>query len=144
MPVICGHCLRASATRRPTVSMTQHHVLLVDDEPHVLRVLRLTLEREGYSVATATDGVAALSAMSNQRPDVLVTDINMGGMSGRTLCPLARAMYPDYPFLILVMTSMTAADERDWVQQLPNTEFLEKPLSPRNLVARLSSYFATS
>jgi CheY-like chemotaxis protein len=123
--------------------LTQHHILLVDDEPHVLRVLRLSLEREGYSVATASDGSAALSAMSNRRPDVLITDIKMHGMSGRTLCPLARKMYPDHMFLILVMTSMTAAGEREWVQALQNTEFLEKPLSPRQLVARLSRYFAS-
>lgn len=122
--------------------MIQHHILLVDDEPHVLRVLRLTLEREGYSIATASDGCAALLEMSNRCPDVLITDIKMEGMSGRTLCPLAREMYPDHPFLILVMTSMTASEERAWVQLLQNTEFLEKPLSPRQLVARLSRYFS--
>ena len=122
--------------------MIQHHILLVDDEPHVLRVLRLSLEREGYSVATASDGSTALSAMSIRLPDVLITDIKMCGMNGRTLCPLARKMYPDHVFLILVMTSMTAVDERHWAQELQNAEFLEKPLSPRQLVARLSRYFA--
>ena len=121
--------------------MSQHHILLVDDEPHVLRVLRLSLEREGYSIATANDGKEALSSISSRRPDVLITDINMLGMSGRTLCPLVRKMYPEHSFLILVMTSMTAADERVWVQQLQNIEFLEKPLSPRRLVDRLSHYF---
>ena len=122
--------------------MSQHHILLVDDEPHVLRVLRLSLEREGYTVATANDGNEALSEMSARLPDVLITDIHMDGMSGRTLCPLARQMYPEDSFLILVMTSRTAADERVWVQQLQNIEFLEKPLSPKQLVARLSRHFA--
>ena len=98
--------------------MSQHHILLVDDEPHVLRVLRLSLERAGYSVATANDGNEALSEIAKCRPDVLITDINMDGMNGRTLCPLVREMYPEDLFLILVMTSMTAADERVWVQQL--------------------------
>jgi CheY-like chemotaxis protein len=86
--------------------MSQHHILLVDDEPHVLRVLRLSLERAGYSVATANDGNDALSEIAKCRPDVLVTDIKMDGMSGRTLCPLVRKMYPEDLFLILVMTSM--------------------------------------
>jgi DNA-binding response OmpR family regulator len=121
--------------------MIQHHVLLVDDEPHVLRVLRLSLERAGYSVATANDGNDALSEIAKCRPDVLVTDIKMDGMNGRTLCQLVRKMYPEDLFLILVMTSMTAADERVWVQQLQNIEFLEKPLSPRQLVARLFRHF---
>lgn len=122
--------------------MTQHHILLVDDEPHVLRVLRLALEREGYSVATASDGHAALAAMAQRLPDVLISDIQMDGMDGRTLCPLARSTYPDHPFLILVMTSMTALDERAWARAVANTEFLEKPLSPRQLVARLGRHFA--
>ena len=124
--------------------MSQHHILLVDDEPHVLRVLRLSLERAGYSVATANDGNEALSEIAKCRPDVLITDINMDGMNGRTLCPLVREMYPEDLFLILVMTSMTAADERVWVQQLQNIEFLEKPLSPRQLVARLFRHFTAS
>lgn len=123
--------------------MGARHILLVDDEPHVLRVLRLALEREGHTVSTASDGHAALACMAQQLPDVLISDIQMDGMDGRTLCPLARATYPDHPFLILVMTSMTALDERAWARNLPNTEFLEKPLSPRQLVARLSRHFAT-
>lgn len=122
--------------------MSARHILLVDDEPHVLRVLRLSLEREGYTVTTASDGHAALACMAQQLPDVLISDIQMDGMDGRTLCPLARATYPDHPFLILVMTSMTALDERTWARAVPDTEFLEKPLSPRQLVARLSRHFA--
>jgi len=122
--------------------MSARHILLVDDEPHVLRVLRLALEREGYVVATASDGNAALACMATQLPDVLISDIQMDGMDGRTLCPLARSTYPEHPFLILVMTSMTALDERAWARALSNTEFLEKPLSPRQLVARLARHFA--
>jgi len=122
--------------------VSARRILLVDDEPHVLRVLRLALEREGYVVATAGDGHAALACMAEQLPDVLISDIQMDGMDGRTLCPLARATYPEHPFLILVMTSMTALDERAWARELANTEFLEKPLSPRQLVARLSRHFA--
>lgn len=122
--------------------MTQHRILLVDDEPHVTRVLRLALEKEGYAVTVAHDGKEALESMARQLPDVLISDIQMDGMDGRTLCPLARAAYPDHDFLILVMTSMTALEERSWARALSNTEFLEKPLSPRQLVARLARHFS--
>jgi DNA-binding response OmpR family regulator len=121
--------------------MTQRQILLVDDEPHVTRVLRLALEKQGYAVNVAHDGHEALACMAQQLPDVLISDIQMHGMDGRTLCPLARKTYPDHDFLILVMTSMTALDERGWARELRNTEFLEKPLSPRQLVARLSRHF---
>ena len=122
--------------------MNKRTILLVDDEPHVIRVLRLMLEREGYEVASANDGSEALEKMSARRPDVMVSDIQMAGMDGRELCRTARQRYPDDPFPIFVMTSMTASGEREWVRELPNVDFLEKPLSPRQLIARLATHFA--
>ena len=124
--------------------MTAHKILIVDDEPHVIRVLRLTLERAGYLVQTAADGHEALGVMAGFAPDVLLSDIQMAGMDGRELCRIARQRYPERQFLILVMTSMTAIEERGWARDLANTEFLEKPLSPRQLVARLATYFAAA
>ena len=119
-------------------------ILLVDDEPHVIRVLRLMLEREGYEVASANDGNEALEKMAARRPDVMVSDIQMAGMDGRELCRTVRARYPDETFPIFVMTSMTASEERAWVRELAQVEFLEKPLSPRQLIARLTTYFANA
>lgn len=119
-------------------------ILLVDDEPHVIRVLRLMLEREGYEVASANDGNEALEKMAARRPDVMVSDIQMAGMDGRELCRTVRTRYPDETFPIFVMTSMTASEERAWVRELAQVEFLEKPLSPRQLIARLTTYFANA
>ncbi len=122
--------------------MNQHKILVVDDEAHVIRILRLMLERAGYLVRSANDGNEALAVMADFEPDVMISDIQMAGMNGRDLCRTARERYPERRFLILVMTSMTAAEERSWARELPNTEFLEKPLSPRQLVARLQTHFA--
>ena len=123
--------------------MNKRTILLVDDEPHVIRVLRLMLEREGYEVASANDGAEALDKMDLRRPDVMVSDIQMAGMDGRELCRTVRARYPDATFPIFVMTSMTASGEREWVRELANVDFLEKPLSPRQLIARLAAHFAS-
>jgi len=119
-------------------------ILLVDDEPHVIRVLRLMLEREGYEVWSANDGNEALDKMNARRPDVMVSDIQMAGMDGRELCRTVRTRYPDETFPIFVMTSMTASQEREWVRELANVEFLEKPLSQRQLIARLTTYFTNA
>jgi len=121
--------------------MSKRSVLIVDDEAHVIRVLRLMLEREGYRVQSASDGAEALALMDAARPDALISDIQMAGMNGRELCRAVRERWPGETFPILVMTSMTAADERAWVRSLANVEFLEKPLSPRQLVARLADHF---
>jgi len=124
--------------------MNKRTILLVDDEPHVIRVLRLMLEREGYEVASANDGAEALEKMHARRPDVMVSDIQMAGMDGRELCRTARERYPDECFPIFVMTSMTASSEREWVRDLPDVDFLEKPLSPRQLIVRLATHFANA
>lgn len=121
--------------------MSAKKILIVDDEPHVIRILRLMLEREGYVVDTANDGLEALEKMAVCEPDVLISDISMAGMDGRTLCRKTRERFPLNTPLILVMTSMTAIEERNWVKELNNIEFLEKPLSPRQLVMRLAKYF---
>lgn len=118
-------------------------ILIVDDQPHVIRVLRLCLEREGWRVSTANDGRQALVLIRAAQPDVLITDIQMAGMDGRELCRALKEELPQRRFLTLVMTSMTAREEREWVKDMPNTEFLEKPLSPRALVTRLGRHFAS-
>jgi DNA-binding response OmpR family regulator len=121
--------------------MTARTIMIVDDEAHVIRVLRLMLERAGYMVVSANDGNEALAKLALQRPDAMISDIQMAGMNGRDLCRATRERFPGETFLIMVMTSMTAAEERSWVRDLANVEFLEKPLSPRQLVARLDAYF---
>jgi len=112
-------------------------VLLVDDHAHVVRVLRLTLEREGFEVAAAGNGKEGLWIAELREPDAVVTDIQMPQMDGRELCAALDKAYPGRKFPIFVMTSMTARSEREWSSAMQNVTFLEKPVSPRELVARL-------
>ena len=119
-------------------------ILIVDDEPHVIRVLRLCLQREGYEVDSVSEPRAAIEKLRTLAPDVLITDIQMPGMTGKELCEYIQAELPQREFLVLVMTSMTARENRQWVSKMANTEFLEKPLSPRSLILRLSAYFAAA
>ena len=119
-------------------------ILIVDDEPHVTRVLKLSLRPRGYEVESLSDPRAVLDKLASFAPDVLITDIQMPGLSGRELCERINAEMPQRGFLILVMTAMAARENREWVSRIPNTEFLEKPLSPRSLLARLDEYFAAA
>jgi CheY-like chemotaxis protein len=114
------------------------HILIVDDEPNVMRVLKLMLERAGHRVRTAPDGLAGLAALRAEVPDVLVTDIQMPRMDGRELVRTVHQEWPERNFDIYVMTSMTEREEREWVARIPRVAFLEKPVSPRQLVQRIS------
>ena len=113
--------------------------LLVEHaEPHVARVLRVSLAKDGWTVETARDGAEALRAIAATPPDVMITDIQMPGMGGEELCRELHASLPHRPFPILVMTSMTARDQREWARDLGAIEFLEKPVSPRRIAALLT------
>lgn len=113
-------------------------ILIVDDEPNVTRVLKLMLERAGHLVSTAPNGEAGLASVLAEPPDALVTDIQMPRMDGRTLVRTIHQRMPQRRFEIFVMTSMTAREEREWVRAIPRVQFLEKPVSPRQLVNLLA------
>jgi len=115
-------------------------ILIVDDEPHVMRVLKLCLTREGHEIDCAGEGKAALVKIRERAPDLVITDVQMPGMGGQELCSAIHAEFPERRFPILVMTSMTARENREWAAKIPNTDFLEKPLSPRNLIARIGEH----
>lgn len=119
-------------------------ITIVDDEPHVLRVLKLSLEREGFQVKSFANGEDALNALRENPPDVLVTDIQMPRMTGEELCRQIQLEMPDREFLIFVLTSRTEIEHREWSRNIGNLQFLEKPVSIRNLIERLNDYFENS
>ena len=115
--------------------MNEKQILLVEDEASVARILQMNIERQGHSVECAANGLDAIEALEKQWPDVLITDINMPRLSGRDLCLHIREHYPDRPLKVIVMTSMTEREEKDWVKDFDDIYFMEKPLSPRRLIA---------
>lgn len=117
-------------------------ILIVDDEPDVIRVLKLSLRPRGYDVESLCDPRLALDKIRSFAPDALITDVQMPGMSGRELCERIESELPLREFLILVMTAMSARENREWVGRIRNAHYLEKPLSPRSLVTLLDDYFA--
>jgi DNA-binding response OmpR family regulator len=117
-------------------------ILIVDDEAHMTRVLKLYLERTGYAVETVQNGQVALDSILKSAPDAMVTDIQMPMMTGKELCLALEEQCPQRKFPIFVMTSMTDQEHREWTGKISNLEFLEKPLSMRALTRELNKYFA--
>ncbi len=115
-------------------------ILLVDDEPMVLRVMRRALEREGHQVDVAVDGEDAWAKITESCPDVLVTDIEMPRLSGRELCQRIQDKLPDRKFPIFVSTSLTALEHREWSKNISQLVFLEKPISIRKLRVEISKF----
>lgn len=117
--------------------MTMKRVLIVDDHAPVLRVLRLGIEEAGFQVETASNGSECLVKLCDGTPDFLITDIDMPRMSGKELCLAIEEQFPDRSFPIVVLTSRTELEHRDWTRDIANLEFMEKPVSVRRLVATI-------
>ena len=122
--------------------MNAKRILVADDELHMIRVVKLFLERAGYKVDTASNGQEALDSILLDPPDVLLTDINMPHMTGQQLCMALQQRLPGRTFPIFVMTSMTDRENRDWTAKIPDLALLEKPVSMRVLVSDLARRFA--
>ena len=117
-------------------------ILIADDEPHLVRILRLGLEKAGYSVNTVADGECALAKIRETVPDVLITDIEMPRMNGEQLCRSLDKEIDDPSLLIIVVTSHPEETHRIWSSKIPRVKFLEKPLSIRKLCRLLEAHFA--
>lgn len=115
--------------------------MIVDDEPHVIHVLKVFLEKNNYDVISASNGLEALQNLNMTDPDVIITDVQMPKMTGQELCEKIRADSANAHCRLIVMTSRTDNELRTWAKSFENLEFLEKPLSPRRLVAYLRDYF---
>ncbi len=117
-------------------------ILIADDEPHISRVLRLVLENEGYEVECADNGQIALEMFHRQLPDVLIADIRMPVLDGKELASRVRENRQHDEILIIMMTSSLENRYQDWLQGMPNTCFVGKPVSPRELVTKINGYFS--
>jgi DNA-binding response OmpR family regulator len=115
-------------------------VLIVDDEPDILVLLRLALQAAGYSTVEATDGEEALRVIRDRNPDVVLLDIMMPVMDGWvTLERLNTA--GDHPPVIMV-TARTGAREHDRAMALGAEDFVTKPFEPKDLLERMQSVIA--
>ncbi|MCH9670509.1 MAG: response regulator [Gammaproteobacteria bacterium] len=122
-------------------------VLVVDDQPHVLRVMRLALSRHGYAIETALNGVEALEKYRADPYSVVITDIDMPKMNGRELCYeiLNDARSTGLaPPLIVVVSGRAEAELTDWTQNERNVEFMSKPLSLSVVSSRLREHFESN
>ncbi|OGR82280.1 MAG: hypothetical protein A3J74_07685 [Elusimicrobia bacterium RIFCSPHIGHO2_02_FULL_57_9] len=112
-------------------------ILLVDDEPDLLAVLREVLEKEGFSVETAPDGYQALQSIRSHMPDIAVIDLRMPGLDGFSVCRELRKD-PLYEHLPVVMLSASGTREMKVEGlNLGVDDFITKPVDTLELLARL-------
>ncbi len=114
-------------------------VLLVEDEAPLRGVLRDLLEREGYTVIEASDGVQALDAIDRSAPDLVVLDLHLPRLDGFGVLQHLRSRASTAALPVLVLTAKGDEDSEVRVFECGANDFLTKPFRPRALIARLRS-----
>jgi len=116
------------------MSQVGQRVLVVEDDPKTSEILRVYLEKGGYQVAAAHDGPAGVSQARELRPDLVVLDLMLPGLSGTEVCRILR-QDSDVPIIMLTALS-TLADKLEGLD-LGADDYVAKPFSPSELVARV-------
>lgn len=116
-------------------------VLVIDDDAHVRRVIQVKLKNRGYQVIIARDGEEGLHLIKTEKPDAVITDINMPKLDGQTLCKQTNELKKERPFLTIVITGRIFPEEQVWIDQMQDTELMQKPFSPTMMLKRIDEYF---
>ncbi len=109
-------------------------ILVVDDETQIVKLARDYLERAGFRVLNTGDGAAALTIARHDRPDLIVLDLTLPGMDGLDVCRTLRRE-SDVP--IIMLTARVEETDRLIGLELGADDYITKPFSPRELVARV-------
>ena len=117
--------------------MSSELVLIVDDEPSIVQLARMYLEREQFRVEAVGDGAAALEAVSRPRPALVVLDVMLPGLDGFEICRRLRAEKD--PVAILMVTARDEDIDKILGLELGADDYLTKPFNPRELVARVKA-----
>ena len=121
----------------------ERRILVVDDEPHIGRIIQMKLERGPYTVQLASDGLQALEVLrGDSQVDLVLLDIMMPFVSGFDVLHEVRS-YPhraDTP--VIMLTAKGQETDRTRAYELGATDFLTKPFSPNKLLGRIDELFA--
>jgi len=119
-------------------------IVVADDSPTLRRIVGTVLEREGFTVVTATDGVEAVQAAFREQPDVVVLDVQMPRVSGYVAARVLKDDWQTADIPILLLTSLDAASDRYWGGHVGADQYLTKDFEAPELVAAVNGLISKS
>jgi len=118
-------------------NLEDKRILIVDDEPFILKSLSFVLTKEGFRIETATNGLEAMEKIRREKPDIVFLDIMMPKMNGMEVCrwirddPLLRNIY------VIILTAKGQEMDRERGFSIGADEYMTKPFSPSSVVQRI-------
>ncbi len=119
-------------------------IAIVEDEINIIELVKYNLEREGFSVISATDGKAGLEIVTNKLPDLVILDLMMPEMDGITVCKKLRANPETKAIPIIMLTAKSEEADRVLGLEMGADDYVTKPFSPRELTARIRAVLRRS
>jgi two-component system alkaline phosphatase synthesis response regulator PhoP len=119
------------------VYMAGAKILVVDDEPFIVELVKFNLESAGYEVITASDGHEALKLIEKEHPDLIILDIMLPGIDGMEICRALRFKRETRDIPVILLTAKTGEIDKVLGLEMGADDYITKPFSPRELVARV-------
>ena len=119
-------------------------LVIADDEPVNLRVLDSFLKLEGYRVRTACDGPETIELIEKEKPELLLLDIMMPGMSGYQVCETLRKQHDHAQLPIIMLTALNQPEDRVRGFEVGANDYLSKPFNKQELAARITAHLSAS
>ncbi len=116
-------------------------ILIIEDEANIIQVIQLYLEQAGYSIISASDGIAGLELHAREHPDLVILDLMLPGLEGMEVCRRIRN-WANTP--ILMLTARQGEEDRILGLESGADDYLIKPFSPRELVSRVKAILRRS
>ena len=124
--------------------MKKGTILVIDDEKDLIELLGYNLGKEGYDVIAASDGQAGLDVVKKHRPDLVVLDVMMPGLDGLQVCQRLRADPRTGRVPIIMLTAKATETDRIVGLELGADDYVTKPFSPREVIARVKAVLRRS
>jgi len=117
--------------------MPDKRVLVVDDEPHVVKTLTFVLKKEGYEVSTAENGEEAINQVHESKPDLMFLDVMMPRKNGYEVCQELKNDSNLKSIYIIMLSAKGQETDKEKALNLGADEFMTKPFSPAGVVTRI-------
>ena len=124
--------------------MAPQKILVVEDEPDIRKLVQYNLTQERFNVLEAEDGEQALKLLQRERPNLVILDLMLPGLSGMELCKLLRQRSDTAKLPILMLTAKAGEADRIVGLEMGADDYLAKPFSPREMVARVRAILRRS
>jgi DNA-binding response OmpR family regulator len=125
----------SGADGRAQAARTQ--VLVIEDDPHIQKILQRTFREQGYGVTVCGDGQSGLDAFRASKQSVVILDLVLPNIVGRDLCKIMKSEQPGVP--VIVLSAISEVADKVLLLELGADDYMTKPFSPRELMARVQS-----